>query len=63
MAMNKTCLYFWQYMQKELEARGLSAGIAVLNYSMSLLRSLPCRELNVNSNSYIPQWTIPYRLI
>ncbi|KAF9461132.1 Alpha/Beta hydrolase protein [Collybia nuda] len=34
MAMNKASLYFWDYMQKELETHGFSTGIAVLNYTI-----------------------------
>jgi hypothetical protein len=47
MAMNKASLYFWKHMQRELETHGLSAGIAVLNYSESLLRLRSYKRLNV----------------
>lgn len=33
MAMNKASLYFWKYIQKELEFHGLPVGIAALGYS------------------------------
>lgn len=44
MAMNKASLYFWQHMQRDLETQGLSVGVAVLNYSKSVLRLLLYRR-------------------